>query len=168
MRMSRRVLIAGVVMLAVVAGIAREARGQATSKPQFVWNQQEREAVDVVKLWVGAWAEKNPQRMAQLMAESVVFRSNPTEPLQKGRDAFQAVVARSFHDVTRAEIEEIYVTGAEWDTTVLIKRIDYRTSNDGRGVTVAAFFRVKNKQITEWLDTPVASAGPTPPAQPGR
>lgn len=166
--MSRRVLIAGVVVLAVVAGIAREARGQATSKPQFVWNQQEREAVDVVKAWVSAWAERSPQRMAKLMAESAVFRSNPTEQLQKGRDAFQTVVARTVRDVTRAEIEEIYVTGAEWDTTVLIKRIDYRTSNDGRGVTVAAFFRVKNKQITEWLDTPVASAGPTPPAQPGR
>ena len=69
-RVSGRVLIAGVVVLAVVAGIAREARGQATSKPQFVWNQQEREAVDVVKVWVGAWAEKNPQRMAQLVAEA--------------------------------------------------------------------------------------------------
>jgi uncharacterized protein (TIGR02246 family) len=168
MRMSRRVLIAGVVAaLAVVASIPREARAQATSKPPFVWNQQEREAIDVVKAWVDAWSAKNPQRMAQLMAESVVFRSNPTEPLQNGRNAFQTVVARSVRDVTRAEIEEIFVTGAEWDTTVLIKRIDY-TSNGGRGVPVAAFFRVKNKQITEWPDTPVASAGPTPPAQPGR
>jgi len=55
-----------------------------------------------------------------------------------------------------------------WPRRRFAGSIDYRTSNDGRGVPVAAFFRVKNKQITEWLDTPVASAGRTPPAQPGR
>lgn len=73
------------------------------------------------------------------MAESAVFRSSPTKQLQNGRDAFQTVVARTIRDVTRAEIEEIFVTGAEWDTTVLIKRVDYRTSNGGRGVAVTTF-----------------------------
>jgi hypothetical protein len=33
-----------------------------------------------------------------------------------------------------------------------------------RAINVAAFFRVKNKQITEWLDTLVATAGAAQPA----
>jgi hypothetical protein len=43
-----------------------------------------------------------------------------------------------------------------------------RADRADAAIATAAFFRVKNKQITEWLDTPVASAGPPPPAQPGR
>jgi SnoaL-like domain len=97
----------------------------ATSKPQFVWNQQEREAVEVVKSWVDAWSNRNAQRMAQHMAENTTFRASPAEPLQQGRAAFVTAVSRSVADVSRAEIEEIFVTGAEWDTTVLIKRVDY-------------------------------------------
>ena len=105
--------------------------------------------------------------MAQYMADNTVFRPSPAEPLENGRAALVAAVSRSVAGVSRAEIGEIYVTGAEWDTVILIKRVDYRSSYGGRGVPVAAFFRVKNKRITEWLDTPVSFAGAAPP-QPGR
>jgi len=42
------------------------------------------------------------------------------------------------------KIDELFVTGTEWDTAVLIKRAD----------GIATFFRVKNRRITEWLDVP--------------
>ncbi|MGZ5393700.1 MAG: hypothetical protein ACXWD3_18235 [Mycobacterium sp.] len=32
-----------------------------------------------------------------------------------------------------------------------------KTVEAGRTVTVAAFFRVKNRKITEWLDAPVTA-----------
>ena len=59
-------------------------------------------------------------------------------------------------------IDEVFVTGTEWDSAVMIKRSDKMSASAGaalagRRVTVAAFFRVKNRKITEWLDAPVTA-----------
>jgi ketosteroid isomerase-like protein len=116
----------------------------ATSKPSFIWNQQERDAADIVRAWVDAWATKDPQRVAEYLAENCIFRGNPSEPLQQGRAAFVTRAARLIGAYDMMKIDELFVTGTEWDTAVLIKRAD----------GIATFFRVKNRRITEWLDVP--------------
>ncbi len=149
------------IFAAAVAVVPREAHAQAwaTSKPPFVWNQQEREAADVIRAWVDAWATKDPQRVAEYMAENCVFRGDPSEPLQHGRAAFVTLIARFIGAFETMKIDEMFVTGTEWDTAVLIKRTDTIRANSGgtlaeRVVPIASFFRVKNRRITEWLDVP--------------
>ena len=115
----------------MMAGLARMATAQATTTPPSSYNQQEREAVEVVKGWIGAWRAYDVEKLMSYTADGLVFRADPSEPLQQGR----------------AAIDELFVTGTEWDTAVLIKRAD----------GIATFFRVKNRRITEWLD--VATLG---------
>ena len=57
--------------------------------------------------------------------------------------------------------------GTEWDSAVMLKRSDKMSATAGaalagRTVTVAAFFRAKNRKITEWLDTPVSAPAQAP------
>lgn len=146
----------------VLVGVPVPAHAQATAKPEFIWNLQEREAVEVVKAWVNAWATKDPQRVAELMADTAVFRADPAEPMKKGREAFVALITPLLPRVDSMTIDELFVTGTEWDSAVMIKRSDRMSGSAGaalagRTVTVAAFFRVKNRKITEWLDAPVTA-----------
>jgi hypothetical protein len=64
----------------------------------------------------GHAVRREPWRGARLACDAA--------PRGAGRDAFHAVVTDSVRDVTHAEIKEMFVTGAEWDTTVLIKHVD--------------------------------------------
>lgn len=154
-----------VVMLGFsVIGLVGEACAQATAKPQFIWNPQEREAVEVVKAWVNAWATKDAQRIAELMADNCVFRSDPSQPMQTGREAFIKLITPLLARYEGMTIEEVYVTGSEWETAVMIKRADKLSVNAGaaragRAVPIASFFRVKNRRITEWLDAPTSDPG---------
>jgi hypothetical protein len=109
--------------------------------------------------------------MADFMSDECVFRGDPSQKLQTGRAAFVAEISRFIQIVDSMKIDELFVTGTEWNTAVLIKRTDTLRPNGGsagaeRIVPFAAFFRVKNKKITEWLDTPIVSppaAGASPP-----
>jgi limonene-1,2-epoxide hydrolase len=91
-----------------------------------------------------------------------VVRADPAEPMKTGREAFVALISPLMSRVDSMAIDEVYVTGTEWDSAVMIKRSDKMSASAGaalagRTVTVAAFFRVKNRQITEWLDAPVSA-----------
>lgn len=157
-----RLFIAMAVGLGVLVGLPVSARAQATAKPEFIWNQQEREAVAAVKAWVNAWATKDAQRVAELMADTAVFRADPAEPMKTGREAFVALISPLMSRFESMTIDEVYVTGTEWDSAVMIKRTDKMSASAGpalagRTVTVASFFRVKNSKITEWLDAPVTA-----------
>ena len=112
----QKLIVAVVIGLGVVAGLPVEAQAQATAKPQFIWNQQEREAVDAVKAWVNAWSTKDPQRVAELMADNSVFRADPAAPMKTGREAFVALITPLMPRVDSMTIDEIYVTGTEWDS----------------------------------------------------
>jgi len=153
-RRRRAFVVGGMFVLAAIAGAPCEAQAQATAKPPFIWNQQEREAADVVRAWVDAWATKDPQRVGEYMAENCVFRGDPSEPLEQGRAAFVTRIAKSIGALDATKIDELFVTGTEWDAAVLIRRTN--TIGAGRAVPVASFFRVKNRRITEWLDVPIA------------
>jgi len=150
---------------------AAAALAQATSKPQNIWNLEEREAADVVRAWVDAWATKDPQRVAEFMADNCVFRGDPSQPLQTGREAFVTEISRFIGAFETMKIDQLFGTGTEWETTVLIKRTDKMGPNAGNGlagrvVPVAPFFRAKNSRITEWLAVPVVPLPGTPTAAP--
>jgi limonene-1,2-epoxide hydrolase len=173
----QRLIVAVVIGLGVVVGLPVEAQAQATAKPQFIWNQQEREAVDAVKAWVNAWSTKDPQRVAELMADNLVFRADVSEQLQYGRDGFERIARGVMNGWCDMELEEVFVVGGDTDTVVLAKRIDYFSGNPPRGrgpggltgmaIPVAIMFRVKNGKITEWLDAPLIPVGPGAPPMPG-
>jgi len=169
MRKTMRFLISTVI----AASLSSPAAPQATGKAPSSYNQQEREAVEVVKAWMAAFATKDPQKVAQYMAEDCVFRDDPAHPLQKGRDAFVKDISGFIGVVASMKLDEIYVTGTEWDTSVLTKRTDTLSANAsgpiaGKVVPLAAFFRVKNKKITEWLDVPLIPLPAPPPAPAAR
>jgi uncharacterized protein (TIGR02246 family) len=161
-----RALIVG----GMLVGVCLDAHAQSTVKPQSIWNQQEHEAAEVVKAWIAAFATKDPQKVASYMAEDCVFRGDPSQPLQKGREAFVKEISGFIGVIANIKIDEIYVTGNEWDTAVLTKRTDTLSPNAGgplagKAVPLAGFFRVKNKKITEWLDVPLFPL-PAPPPTP--
>ena len=158
----RRFLFAGILVLACLTELPREAHAQATAKPEYIYNQQEREAAEVVKAWVAAWSAHDVQKMADLMSDDCVFRGDPSQKLRTGRAAFVDEISRFIQIVDSMKIDELFVTGTEWNTAVLIKRTDTLRANPGsaaagRTVLFAAFLRVKNKKITEWLDTPIVA-----------
>jgi uncharacterized protein (TIGR02246 family) len=165
MRTLRALVVGGILV-----GVCLDAHAQGTAKPQYIWNQQEREAAEVVKAWIAAFATKDPQKVASYMAENCVFRGDPSQPLQKGREAFVKEISGFIGVIANIKIDEIYVTGNEWDTAVLTKRTDTLSPNaggplGGKAVPLAGFFRVKNKKITEWLDVPLFPL-PAPPPTP--
>jgi len=161
-----------VLSAVVVTGFSHQAAAQATSKPPSSYNQQEREAVDVVKGWINAWRAYDTEKLMSYMADDLVFRADPSEPLQYGREGFRRIAQGVINGWSGMDLEEVYAVGGEADTVVLFKRVDYFPGN-GRGplsglaIPVAVMFRVKNGKITEWLDAPLIPVGPGAPMPPG-
>jgi limonene-1,2-epoxide hydrolase len=134
-------------------------------KPPSTWNPQERAAVKVIQDWIAAWIAKDPKRLAADMSQDCVFRGDPVEPLQHGRDQFQAFATKVMNGWTDLKIEQILPVGGVWDTSVLMRRLDTLPDDMAKRsgfktVPVAAFFRVKDGKIEEWLDAPLIPVGP--------
>jgi uncharacterized protein (TIGR02246 family) len=148
-----------------IAAYSHGAHAQALpSKPPSTWNPQERAAVKVIQDWIAAWIAHDPKRLAADMTEDCVFRGDPSEPLKHGRAEFLTFASKVMNGWSDLKIEEILPVGGVWDTSVLMKRIDtLGIGGAGSGhptVPVAAFFRVKDGKIEEWLDAPLIPVGP--------
>jgi ketosteroid isomerase-like protein len=143
----------------LLVGGLRAATAQTSAKPPAQWNPQERAAVELVKEWIAAWNAKDAKQIAALVAEDCVFRPDPSDAWQQGRDKLyeHAVKSGLMRASKNIEITEIFPVGGSGDTFVLTKRIDYldRVLGGSNAVPVAAFFRVKNGKIEEWLDEPI-------------
>jgi len=174
MRRTKTQAIVGVLLLlALPASLV----AQATGKPPSSYNPQEREAVEVVQGWISAWRTYDLTKLMSYMADDLIFRADPSEPLQNGRDGFERIARGVMNGWCGMDLEEVFVVGGEADTVALFKRIDYFPGNPapGRGpggltglaVPVAVMFRVKNGKITEWLDAPLIPVGPGAPPLPG-
>ncbi len=154
---------AGVLTLALHS---HSAAAQALpGKPPSTWNPQERAAVKVIQDWIAAWIAHDPKRLAADMSEDCVFRGDPVEPLQHGREQFQAFATKVMNGWSDLKIQEILPVGGVWDTSVLMRRLDTLPKKMAQGagyekVPVAAFFRVKDGKIEEWLDAPLIPVGP--------
>ncbi len=153
----------------LMAGFSNIVSAQSSAKPPARWNPQERAAVELVEEWIAAWKAKDAKQIAALMAEDCVFRPDPKDAWQQGRDKLyeHAVKSGLMRDSKDIKITEIYPVGGAGDTFVLMKRIDYldRSFNGSNAVPVAAFFRVKDGKIEEWLDEPIVQLRPPPARQ---
>jgi limonene-1,2-epoxide hydrolase len=161
-RVTRRLLCVVAVIVAVaVTGLApAEAQTRTLTK-------EEQDAVQVVNGWDAAWATKDAEKIGAFMAEDCEFRADPREPeLKKGRAQFVTDMKRLVALGITIKIVDTVAYGGEAGTAVLQKRIDTITINGTpRDIPLAAFFRVKDGKIQEWLDIPLVILGPPPGAQ---
>jgi len=84
-------------------------------------------------------------------------------PIQKGRDRFVQFVSGFLSAIVWLHPVETFAVSSKTDTAVLSSRVD-KFSNFGALVPAAAFFRVKNGKIEEWLDIPMVDDLPPPPS----
>ena len=157
----RLLCVAGVLAAFAVTGLApAEAQTRTLTK-------EEQDAVQVVNGWNAAWATKDAERMGAFMADNCEFREDPSETeLKKGRAQFVKDIKRLVELGITIKIVDTVAYGGEAGTAVLQKRIDTITINGKkRDIPLAAFFRVKDGKIQEWLDIPLVILGPPPGAQ---
>jgi limonene-1,2-epoxide hydrolase len=126
------------------------------------WTREEREAIAVVKQWMAAWNTKEAAKVGAYMSDDVIFRTAPERAPQCGRDVFVAEIATFMPAIGWMKAVRIYAIGGERDTIVLIKR-DEKFAHYDPLVPAAAFFRVKDHKIVEWLDIPLVKELPPPP-----
>jgi uncharacterized protein (TIGR02246 family) len=139
--------------------IGSDARAQTQAS-----TSQERAAINVVKQWFAAWQEGDADKMESYMSDNVEFRGIPNQPLRMGRDAFVQNTGRFIKLKPQIRITEAVAIGGATGTAVLTKRIDTIMLNgQERTVPLAAFFRVRDGKIEEWLDMPLIPLG-APPA----
>jgi limonene-1,2-epoxide hydrolase len=157
----RLLCVVGVLVAFAVTELApAEAQTRALTK-------EEQDAVQVVNGWDAAWATKDAEKIGAFMAEDCEFRADPREPeLKKGRAQFVTDMKRLVELGITIKIVDTVAYGGEAGTAVLQKRIDTITINGKkRDIPLAAFFRVKDGKIQEWLDIPLVILGPPPGAQ---
>jgi limonene-1,2-epoxide hydrolase len=143
----------------------RPADAPVTIKPPSSYNQQEREAVEVVRGWLNAWTAYDLNKLMSYMAEDSIYRGDPSESLGR-RAGFQSMAQGVMNGWCGMDLEEIFVIGGERDTMVLSKRIDYFPGDSGFGalrgmaIPVAVMFRIRGGKIVEYLDAPLIPVGP--------
>jgi len=124
---------------------------------------QEQAAIDVVKQWFAAWQNGDADKMASLMSENVEFRGIPDQPIRMGRDAFKQNTGRFIALKPHIHVTQAWAVGGATGVAVLTKRVDRINLNgQQRTVPLAAFFRVHDGKIEEWLDMPLVALGPLP------
>jgi limonene-1,2-epoxide hydrolase len=160
---TRRLLCVVAVLVAFAVSGFAPAEAQTRT-----WTKQERDAVQVVNGWDAAWATKDAEKIGAFMAENCEFRADPSEPeLKKGRAQFVSDIKRLVELGITIQIVDTVAYGGEAGTAILQKRVDTITINGKkREIPLAAFFRVKDGKIQEWLDIPLVILGPPPGAQP--
>jgi limonene-1,2-epoxide hydrolase len=153
-----------VVGVLVAFAVTELAPAQAQTR---TLTKEEQDAVQVVNGWDAAWATKDAERIGAFMAENCEFRADPSEPeLKKGRAQFVTDIKRLVELGITIKIVDTVAYGGEAGTAVLQKRIDTITINGKqRDIPLAAFFRVKDGKIQEWLDIPLVVLGPPPGAE---
>lgn len=124
---------------------------------------QEQAAIDVVKRWFAAWQQGDADKMASLMSENVEFRGIPNQPIRMGREAFKQNTGRFIALKPHIRVTQAWAVGGATGVAVLTRRVD-RVNLNGqeRTVPLAAFFRVHDGKIEEWLDMPLVALGGPP------
>jgi len=159
MRLSITLLLIS-LWISLPSGLRAQASGSS---------QLEQDAIKVVNAWDAAWATKDAEKVAAYMAEDCEFRADPRETeLKKGRAEFVNSMKRLIGAGITIQVIETHAMGGEAGTAVLQKRIDTITiGGQRREIPLAAFFRVKDGKIQEWLDMPLVVFN-APPGGPGR
>lgn len=128
------------------------------------WTREERQAIAIVKQWMAAWDTKDAAKVGAYMSDDVVFRTWPERAPQCGREVFEAEIATFMPAIGWMKAVRIEAIGGERGTAVLVQR-DEKFTNYEPLVPAAAFFRVKDGKIVEWVDIPLVKELPPPPAE---
>jgi hypothetical protein len=160
-------------------------RTEAQSKPSRPLNTYEQAAIKVVSEWTAAWQAKDPDKMAQLVADDIKFRLDPSEgTFRKGREMFLCQMRRMAGGgglggliIKNPSYEAI---GDKVYTLVIQRRTDVLQGRGGAGraaappppglagdIPVGAFFIVRDGKIAEWMDSTLALDITTLPRGPG-
>lgn len=126
------------------------------------WSRQEQDAVNVVEKWMAAWETKDAAKVGAYMSDDVLFRTWPERAPQKGRAKFIAEIATFMPAIEWMKALHIDAIGGERGTAVLVERTE-KFANYEPLVPAAAFFRVTDGKIVEWLDIPLVKELPPPP-----
>ena len=164
----------------VTCGVATEGTTYAQAPRPL--NTYEQNAVKIVSDWTAAWQAKDPDKMAQYVADDIKFRLDPAEPrVLTGRQAFLCQV-RQFGTLGNLVIKDVsyQAVGDKVYTLVIQRRTDVFEPPPGgrRGappaggggpgapagpppglagdIPVGAYFLIKNGKIAEWLDVALA------------
>ncbi len=111
---------------------------------------QERDALKVVMQWWKAWQVMDRDKMVDMVTDDIVFQGIPTDPVQKGRDAFRAHIARLGRSSSSSVPEAFAVSGPN-ETVTLTKRL-VQFSPTAKPVPIAALVVVRDGKIAEWED----------------
>ena len=161
------------ITLCVLAAIGMATRTAAQSQPSRPLNTYEQAAIKVVSDWTAAWQAKDPDKMAQLVADDIKFRLDPSEgTFRKGRAMFLCQMRRMAGGgglggliIKNPSYEAI---GDKVYTLVIQRRTDVLQGRGGAGraaepppglagdIPVGAFFIVRDGKIAEWLDSTLA------------
>ncbi|MEC3949620.1 nuclear transport factor 2 family protein [Sphingobium sp. HWE2-09] len=156
---ARRTLLAGV---AAAAAIPVAARAQSTPAQ----GPEEKRAIALVRAWADALVAKDVDKLLSLMDDAVQYRDDPFQTdLKKGLTALREDVNILLRGLTGIRFESLCAVGsAKNDVLVLARRVD-QFSLGGKLITMpmGAYYRVHNRKILEWLDTPLADMPPPPP-----
>ena len=163
---ARRWSLAGAFL---VAAFSLTLPGPSEAQNLTSLTPQERADVQVVLDWFAAWELKDPEKVASYMGENVEFRPVPDQAMGHGRAEFVKREQGLLNGGPKAQVSEVHAIGGATGTNVLIKRTDVLNMNGQSRVVgpFAAFFRVNNGKIQEWLDIPLVAMsgqGPAPGA----
>jgi hypothetical protein len=164
-----------VIPLGVLAAVGIASRTAAQSRPVSPLNTYEQAAIKVVSDWTAAWQAKDPDKMAQLVADDIKFRLDPSEAtFRVGREKFLCQMRRMAGGLIikapsyQAVGDKVYTLVIQRRTDVLQAAPGGRAGAPGVGraagpppelagdIPVGAFFVVKNGKIAEWLDSTLA------------
>jgi len=165
------------ITFCVLAALAMASRSAAQSQPSSPLNSYEQAAIKVVSDWTAAWQAKDPDKMAQYMADDINFSGDPSNvTMRMGRQAYMCVMRQLVNDLLIKDVS-YQAVGDKVYTLVIQRRTDVvqappgggrRGGADGAGraagpppglagdLAVAGFFVVKNGKIVEWMDVTLA------------
>ncbi len=162
------------ITLCVLAVLGMAIRTKAQNQQSRPLNTYEQAAIKVVSDWTAAWQAKDPDKMAQLVADDIKFRLDPSEgTFRTGREKFLCQMRRMAGGLIiknpsyEAIGDKVYTLVIQHRTDVLQGRGGPAGGPDGAGraaappglagdIPVGAFFIVRNGKIAEWLDSTLA------------
>jgi ketosteroid isomerase-like protein len=135
---------------------------QADSAPAPALNSDETQAIALVNQWAAAWSAKDADKVLAFFDDHVQYRDDPFQKeLKSGHEQLVRDVGMLLKGLTSMRIVSAYAVASDQEALVLVRRIDEFSLN-GKQIQapMAAYFRIKNGKILEWLDTPLKALPP--------
>ncbi|SER11275.1 limonene-1,2-epoxide hydrolase [Solimonas aquatica] len=108
-------------------------------------------AAELVRGFLGAWRERDLDRLVGFFADAAVYHNVPVEPI-RGVAGIRHAFARFLEMFERASLDIVNI--ASDSNLVLVERIDRFVMRDGRGIElpVTGVFEVADGKIVRFSD----------------